>query len=263
MTPPRLELGHLSVSVLKTDVAANFTMEPMEELHSALINSQDPGARMDGGRVLDLVRPRRDPQNLALYEKRKAMASQRELRASEWDVDSLPWPHGPVQCVRRLGIHGWEPWVVVARSAILHRMGKDGLGLFAARKFRRGDYVGLYDGKVIDTFPTRVDAIASTQCRHLVLQGHDKLITRRMPNGGGVGLVDGEHGGPPFLHRINDPRGTRLGKNVELTPGGWVRVTQQRMHVFDADKGIHANAGAELKLAYGDEYWDAHPREAW
>ena len=184
------------------------------------------------------------------------MASQRSLRDSQWDVTALHWPHGPAQCVFRRGRGGWEPWVVVARSAVLHRVGRDGLGLYAARPFRRDEYVGQYDGRVVGAFPSRDAALASAQCARLVRRGHDKLIARRPPHGGGVELVDGEQGGPPFLHRMNDPRGTALRANVELTPGGWARVTQRRVDAFDLGRGIDANAGAELRLGYGDEYWD-------
>ena len=70
------------------------------------------------------------------------MASQRSLRESEWDVAALHWPHGQGQCVFRRGRGGWEPWVVVARSAVLHRVRRDGLGLYASRPFRRDEYTG-------------------------------------------------------------------------------------------------------------------------
>lgn len=71
------------------------------------------------------------------------MASQRSLRESEWDVAALHWPHGQGQCVFRRGRGGWEPWVVVARSAVLHRVRRDGLGLYASRPFRRDEYWDL------------------------------------------------------------------------------------------------------------------------
>ena len=116
--------------------------------------------------------------------------------------------------------------------------------------------MGLYDGQVVGTHASRDAALASPACARLVRRGHDKLITRRRSHGAGVELVDGETGGPPFLHRMNDPRGTAMRANVELTPGGWVKVTQRRVPAFDLQLGVDANIGAELRFSYGEEeYW--------
>ena len=197
------------------------------------------------------------------------MASQSALRDSEWDVADLHWEGGPrgartVRCVFRRGANGgaWEPWVVEAESALLRRVGKRrSLGLYAARAFKFEDFLGRYDGHVVGTFASRDAALASPQCASRVRHGADKLITRRLSHGPGVELVDGETGGPPFLHRMNDPRGTRLQPNVELTPGGWVRVTQRRVAAFDLAAGLEGNVGAELRLSYGDDdYWDVMER---
>ena len=83
--------------------------------------------------------------------------------------------------------------------------------------------------------------------------GADKLITRRPSHGPGVELVDGATSGPPFLPRMNDPTrgGTRLQPNVELTPGGWVKVAQRRVPAFDLAADLEGNIGAELRLSYG------------
>ena len=187
------------------------------------------------------------------------MATQAALRGAEWDVVELNWEHGPspVNCVfRRVRGDSWEPWVIVARSAVMQRVGRRGLGLYAARGLRQDDFVGLYDGRVVGRFASRRSALESPACTRLVRSGHDKLITRRRSQGAGVELVDGESGGPPFLHRMNDPRGSGMRSNVELTPGGWVKVIQRRVPVFDLQSGVDANIGAELRLAYGEEeYW--------
>ena len=190
------------------------------------------------------------------------MTTQSALRDVEWDVATLHWEAGPpgsrtVRCVFRRVAGAWEPWVVEAESALLHRVGRRGLGLYAARACRVDDYLGRYDGQVVGTFASRAAALASPQCASRVRHGSDKLITRRPSHGAGVELVDGTTSGPPFLPRMNDPtRGTRLQPNVVLTPGGWARVTQRRVPAFDLDADLEANIGAELRLAYGDEYWD-------
>jgi hypothetical protein len=207
-----------------------------------------------------------------------SQSAQRDaLRVCEWDVADVHWAHGStremqrVQCVFRRVPHGaarseWEPWVVVAESCIMRRVGKSGLGLYAAlrgaRSFHRDNLVGAYEGAVVGTYPSRQAALASVQCARLVRKGHDKLITRRPRDGGpGVELVDGDQGGgPPFLHRINDPRGTRLQPNVALTPGGYIQVTQARVPAFDLAKDHEGNAASELRFSYGDEYWDVMER---
>ena len=180
------------------------------------------------------------------------MATQAALNGAEWQHG----PQGPtsVQCVFRRVQGGWEPWVIVAQSAIMQRVGRRGLGLYAARSFKQNDFLGRYDGSVKGTFANRDAALASAACRKLVQKGHDKLITRNLHHGG-VELVDGETGGPPFLHRMNDPRGTQMKANVHLTPGGWVRVAQLRVPAFDLQQGLDANIKAELRLEYGKEYW--------
>ena len=193
------------------------------------------------------------------------MATQRQLRDSEWDVADLHWPHAPsraertVQCVFRRDTNGgeWEAWCIVAPSAILQRVGKRGLGLYAAAGFQKNDFVGLYDGRVVGTFPSRRAALDSNRCARLVRAGYDKLITRRPIGGGrGVELVDGSAGGPPFLHYINDPRGSGLRPNTTLTPGGYIKVLQSRIAAFDLDADLEHQAGAELRFSYGDEeYW--------
>ena len=33
-------------------------------------------------------------------------------------------------------------------------------------------------------------------------------------------------------------------------------MVQARVPAFDLDAGIDANAGAELRFSYGDEYWE-------
>ena len=189
------------------------------------------------------------------------MASQAALRDAEWDVVDLRWEHGPspVQCVFRRTRGGWEPWVIVAQSAVMARAGREGLGLYAARSFKRDDYIGQYDGEVVGRFKSREEAVASVAARRLLAQGRDKLITR---NRGAVELVDGENGGPPFLHRMNDPRGSGLRANVELTWGGWVMATQTRVPAFKLYRGTEANIASELRLSYTDEYWRLGTKKA-
>ena len=184
----------------------------------------------------------------------------REARESEWDVVRLPPPlvPEPLVSVRRRAPSGarWEPWVIAARSAILAAVRQPGRGLYAARPFKRGDVVGKYAGEVVGRFESRAAALASREADALVRAGHDKLITRHVSGQRGVELVDGASGGPPFLHYINDPRGTRLKPNVGLTDHGYIVVVQEAVPAFDLSKPIEENAKSELRFSYGsDDYW--------
>ena len=63
------------------------------------------------------------------------MATQSTLRGAEWDVVTVYWENGPecaraARCVFRRTDNGWEPWVIEAESAILHALGRRGLGLY-------------------------------------------------------------------------------------------------------------------------------------
>ena len=205
-----------------------------------------------------------------MRKKMASLSAQRNaLRICEWDVSDLHWAHGStpemksVRCVfRRLPRGDWEPWVLVAESCIMRRVGRSGLGLYAARGFKHDELVGAYGGAVVGTYPSRQAALASPECARLVRRGHDKLITRRPRDGGrGVELIDGDGGGPPLLHRINDPRGTRLQPNVALTAGGWIQLVQRRVPAFDLERDDEGNAASELRFSYGDDdYWDLMER---
>ena len=186
---------------------------------------------------------------------------QSDLRHAEWDEFMAHWDHGPpVKYIYRRvpGQSDFEPWVVVARSALLARLGVSGLGLYAARGFRRGEYVGRYDGRVVGHFPTREAAMASPQARRLLRRQHDKLVTVRVSGQAGVDLMDGENGGAPYIQLCNDPRNTRLTDNTELSEYGWLRVTHARVPAFDLDRTLEENVQSELRWDYTDDYWHYH-----
>lgn len=194
------------------------------------------------------------------------MTTQSELRRSEFGEVAVRYEQGGGAAVtyvyRRAPPRApeWEPWVVVAPSAILARLGLRGLGLYnAGRALRRDDYIGQYpQHDVVGRYPTREAALASRAARRRLACGRDKLITMRAPQGGGVLLCDGEGGGPPHVERVNDPRGTALGANAALTDGGWLRVLHARVPAFDLEKPLEDNIQSELRISYSDEYWDLH-----
>ena len=181
------------------------------------------------------------------------------LRNSEWDEAEVHYPHAAstkMTYVFRRGppTHQWEAWLVVGESAILKSLGRSGMGLYAARSFSRDAIVGRYEGTVVGTYPSRQAALDSNEARRLVRRAHDKLITRRLPQGG-VELVDGESSGAPHIPMVNDPRGTALTPNAEITEGGYLRIVHARVPAFDLERTLQENARSELRIEYGSLYW--------
>ena len=166
----------------------------------------------------------------------------------------------PVTYVYRHGSASdpWEPWVVIAQSAILKRLGITGWGLYAARSFTRGDYVGKMQGTLVGHYETREAAMSAPETRSLLRRGHDKLVTVRPSQGPGFDLIDGQGAGPPHIEMANDPRGTRLEPNAELSEYGWLRVTRGRVPAFSLAKTVEGNVDAELRWSYQESYWDLH-----
>lgn len=147
---------------------------------------------------------------------------------------------------------------MVAESAILRRLGKSGLGLYAARSFTEGDYIGKYEGRTIGHHSTQYTALTAPETRRLLRRSHDKLVVVRSSTGPGFDLIDGENAGPPYLQMANDPRGTRLQPNVEVTQAGWMRVTATRIPAFSLKRTLEENIQSELRWNYGQDYWDLH-----
>ena len=184
---------------------------------------------------------------------------QADLRTSEWDSARVMYKGRSITYVYRRSRASpqWMPWVVVAPSAIMARLDIQGLGLYAARGFKRRDYIGQYShDKVVNEYPTRQAAMAAPETRKLLLRGHDKLITVRKQNAPGFLLLDGEGGGPPHVERANDPRNTTLSCNAFITDAGWLRVSHFRVPAFNLEKSVEDNIKSELRIDYQQEYWD-------
>ena len=182
------------------------------------------------------------------------------IRNSEWDEFTASWDHGPsVKYVYRRGPgeREFRPWVVVAKSALLDRIGKNGLGLYAAKPFKNGDYIGQYDGEEVGKFPTRDAALQSSQAVQRLKRGNDRLITVRVRGEPGFTLIDGESGGAPYIQLCNDPRNIgHVRANTDMSEFGYLRVTHARIPAFDLDKTLQENLASELRWSYGDEeYW--------
>ena len=134
-----------------------------------------------------------------------------------------------------------------------------GLGLYAARSFSLGPesrFIGRHSGRVIGRYATMQCALQSKVVSQLVNSNHNSIIALHAAGSKGVQLVDGEDGpSPPYVFRINDPRGTRLRPNVMCTQGGWIRLATN-IPAFDMQKDAAQNIGSELRYDYGEDYWD-------
>ena len=90
---------------------------------------------------------------------------------SEWDEVNLRYGGRTITLVYRRapGARRFEPWVFVAPSALLRRAGAHGLGLYAARGFKRDD-VGQYPhDTVVGRYPTRDAALNAPRARRLLM----------------------------------------------------------------------------------------------
>ena len=94
------------------------------------------------------------------------------VRDSEWDESPVCHRGARLRYVYRRPPNGvWAPWLVVAPSALLRRRGLEGLGLYAARGFRCGSYVGKYAGRRVGWWATRAAAYAAPQVARLARRG--------------------------------------------------------------------------------------------
>ena len=150
----------------------------------------------------------------------------------------------------------FEPWVVIAPSAIMKGLKRHGMGLYAGKSFKQGDYIGKYHGEVVGEYSSRKEAITAPEARDLLMHGHDKIICVRANGKPGFQLLDGEEGSAPHIEFCNDPKGTRLKVNASITDGGWLRVLKGRVPAFRLDRTIEENINSEFRIDYGQEYWD-------
>ena len=67
--------------------------------------------------------------------------------------------------------------------------------------------------------------------------------------------MDGESSGAPHIPMVNDPRGTALTPNAEITEGGYLRIVHARVPAFDLERTLQENARSELRIEYGSRYW--------
>ena len=153
--------------------------------------------------------------------------------------------------------HGWLPHLLVAESALLRRVGASpGLGVYALRRFREGEEIGHYGGRVVASAGRRDEAMKRAQ--ELALQGKEHLLAMRLRGHRGWHVVDGAHDSVlPSLHLVNDPRGTRLQPRCVLSEYGLLRANCD-IAPLDWTRPLADQVASELTISYGEEYWLTH-----
>ena len=150
-----------------------------------------------------------------------------------------------------------KPWVVLAPSAMLHKKGLEGYGLYAAKAFAVGTDIGKYAGRIVGSAPTQREAMMHPIVRRLNWRNDYLLVVERVRNQPGERyvVVDGSDAPAPFLQRVNDVHGTRRKPNVLITPAGNFRVARKMVR-YNVRRSWTENGKAELLTDYGEEYWE-------
>ena len=167
----------------------------------------------------------------------------------------------------------WVPHLLIAESVILQRVGAPrGMGVYALRRFRGprevksalggkrepGEEIGWYGGAVVDTAPTQAEA--EKRANALARKGRQSLLAMRVMDRSGWVVVDGEEAPVrPFLHKLNDPRGTRLDARCEVSEFGRFRAARD-IPALDWTRPLQHQIASELSFDYGSAYWGLHQR---
>jgi hypothetical protein len=151
-----------------------------------------------------------------------------------------------------------RPWVEIKPSQALASIGIAGEdGLYAMRKFKTGEKVGRYVGKLMTAAQGRQVAAqpghAGAYISDVTLGGLDLSVdglqelqtnAEQMARWNRV-LVDKSRFWPGMAaHKINDNRDTGLAVNTQVYTDGWVRAVKP------------IKVGEELLWSYGDSYWE-------
>ena len=141
-----------------------------------------------------------------------------------------------------------EPWVWIGPSALLNRIGLNGKGLYAAKKFKIGDLIGKYSGRELGRFhsETECDTYASNRSLSDMV-----LMCRVGQRESGFLLIDGSTGCAPYLQYVNDAKGTGKKNNSKLTSFGNLYAQS----TIEALEKPHMNIQHELCFSYGRNFW--------
>lgn len=181
------------------------------------------------------------------------------IRESDWDIVDVSYRNRTIKYIyRREQGKLWVPWLVLAPSAALERVGKSGLGVYVAKHTRKDTVLGRYEGRRCAHYDTREEAMSSREAQRLVRRGGDKVVALRSRDGAGYDVVDGStaQDAPPCIPYVNDRRGTRCMPNCVLTEHGYLKVIRASMPAFNLNATIADNNDSECRIDYGKFYWD-------
>ena len=168
---------------------------------------------------------------------------------------------------KRTGMH-WTPWVMVAQSAALASIGITSLGLYTLQPLRprrqtrlgwsAASRIGQYGGIILGTFNDINSRQAKAQMAAWARSGKAHLL--QMKIGRQWAVVDGEHAGPPFLHRANDARGIPGFKNnISFSAQGVATATRAVPAAdLNAARALQDIGASELLVGYGEGFWRMH-----
>ena len=146
---------------------------------------------------------------------------------------------------------------MIAQSAVMRRVGVNGLGLYAAKPMPKDTVIGRYEGTVVAHYDTRDEALHSQEAAYLVQRGVDKIVTFRSRDGPGWDVIDGTAYAhrPPCIPLVNDPRNTRLRANCVLSEHGYLQATRN-IPAFKLSASVSENVDCELRIEYGSQFWE-------
>jgi hypothetical protein len=153
----------------------------------------------------------------------------------------------------------WVEWVMVAESAMLRSLNIQGWGLYALKHFSPRQRIGIFGGIVQKRSGNSVEPSGEGEA----LQPHNKdsgeyslQVRLRPSDGGGVAVIDGADGPPPFLHLINDAHRSTYSNNVRFDQYGGVEATKHIMPASDLNASdLFDLARSELLIPYQQGYW--------
>lgn len=155
----------------------------------------------------------------------------------------------------------WVEWVMVAESAILRSVGIRGWGLYALKRFSRGERIGVFGG-VMKRCTTSSNEAQDEAARQSSNQGAEYCLAVRLrptrgghTHRGGIAVIDGVDGPPPFLHLINDAYRSSFTNNVRFDQYGTVEASRTIMPANLQVSNLFDLARSELLVPYQQDYW--------
>lgn len=148
------------------------------------------------------------------------------------------------------------PWVYVDASRAVEGPGQR--GLFAARTFKRLQFLGRYTGKTVgnanqDIGHRLIDSLwrDGKACYIIELDGGRYVDGAQRPVPEEDPYFSKEEAvmwPMPYVHMANDARGSKFKNNIEIDADGFAYAIR---NIYKGD---------EILLDYTDDYWDAHRR---